>query len=230
MSELQRYARIATKMPREFVLLQGTGCRWGRCTFCDYHGDVSCDPFAVNSEVLSRVTGEFGVLDVINSGSCVELDDQTVQLIRQIVHEKRIHTLWFESHYLYRNELPAFAAQFEGVSVKFRAGVETFDGALRVSWKKGIPANVTPEDIAKYFSGACLLFGIEGQSFESVRRDIETALAHFEYFSLNAFVPNTTPTRRDNALIDRVSRELVPQIADNPRAEILLENTDLGVG
>ena len=34
---MERYSLIHTKLPREFVLLQGTGCRWGKCTFCDYH-------------------------------------------------------------------------------------------------------------------------------------------------------------------------------------------------
>ena len=29
---MDRYSLIYTKMPREFVLLQGTGCRWGKCT------------------------------------------------------------------------------------------------------------------------------------------------------------------------------------------------------
>ena len=47
---MERYALIHKVLPREFVLLQGTGCRWKRCTFCDYHGDVSDDPFAVNRE------------------------------------------------------------------------------------------------------------------------------------------------------------------------------------
>ena len=69
-----RYSLIKTKMPREFLLLQGTGCRWRQCTFCDYHSDVSADPFIVNRDVLAMVTGETGVLDIINSGSAMELD------------------------------------------------------------------------------------------------------------------------------------------------------------
>ena len=38
---MQRYSLIHTKLPREFVLLQGTGCRWRQCTFCDYHTDTT---------------------------------------------------------------------------------------------------------------------------------------------------------------------------------------------
>ena len=75
---MDRYALIHTKMPREFVLLQGTGCRWGKCTFCDYHSDTSDNPFAVNEPILRQVTGQYGVLDIINSGSAMELDEETI--------------------------------------------------------------------------------------------------------------------------------------------------------
>ena len=82
---MERYALIHSVLSREFVLLQGTGCRWKRCTFCDYHGDVSDNPFAVNNEVLTRVQGVYGVLDVINSGSAMELDAQTIEMIKEVV-------------------------------------------------------------------------------------------------------------------------------------------------
>ena len=147
---MDRYAVIHTVMPREFVLLQGQGCKWKQCTFCDYHTDVSEDPFSVNREVLAYVTGIYGVLDVINSGSAIELDGQTIKEIKRIVKEKNIHTLWFEAHYMYRHKLEKFAEQFDGVDVKFRCGIESFDGALRELWKKGVSSDVTVEDVAKY--------------------------------------------------------------------------------
>lgn len=102
---MERYSLIHSVLPREFVLLQGTGCRWKRCTFCDYHEDVSDDSFAVNRAVLAQVQGVYGVLDVINSGSAMELDEQTVEMIKKVVKEKKIHTLWFEAHYMYKNQL-----------------------------------------------------------------------------------------------------------------------------
>ena len=92
---MDRYALIHTKMPREFVLLQGAGCKWKKCTFCDYHEDVSSNPFAVNEPVLRQVTGQYGVLDVINSGSAMELDDKTIELIKEVVKEKQIQRLRF---------------------------------------------------------------------------------------------------------------------------------------
>ena len=86
---MDRYALIHTKMPREFVLLQGTGCRWRKCTFCDYHEDVSEHPFEINEPILRHVTGKYGVLDVINSGSVMELDVETIALIKEVVKEKK---------------------------------------------------------------------------------------------------------------------------------------------
>ena len=116
---MQRYSLIHTKLPREFVLLQGTGCRWRQCTFCDYHDDISTDPFSINRPVLELVTGVYGVLDIINSGSALELDEQTIALIQQVVRKQGIHTLWFEAHYMYRHRLAQFASLFPGVTVKF---------------------------------------------------------------------------------------------------------------
>ena len=191
---------IDTVMPREFVLLQGTGCRWRRCTFCDYHSDVSDDAFAVNEAVLDRVTGLYGVLDIINSGSAMELDERSISKIREVIADRNIHTVWFEAHYMYRRELESFAAQFAPAKVKFRCGVESFDPLLRRNWNKGIPVDVTPEDIASYFQGVCLLCCTEGDTKERILSDIATATELFEYFSVNIFCNNTTMVKRDDSL------------------------------
>ena len=223
-------------MPREFVLLQGTGCRWRRCEFCDYHSDVSDDPFEVNRQVLEQVTGEYGVLDVINSGSAFELDDRTIEMLQRIIVEKNIHTLWCEMHWMYRNRLEQFAQRIlDGVSnsqlsIKFRCGIETFEEELRKRWNKGVPEAVTAEDVARYFQGVCLLCCTEGETRKRIVRDIELARKHFEYFSVNVFCNNTTKIKRDQALVDWFVSEVYPTIKDDPRIEVLIDNTDLGVG
>ena len=227
---MERYALISTKMPREFVLLQGTGCRWKKCTFCDYHEDVSEHPFQVNAPILRQVTGQYGVLDVINSGSALELDEDTLSLIKEVVKEKHIHTLWFEAHYMYRKKLADFARQFAPARVKFRCGVETFDAGLRDTWKKGIPSSVTPEDVACYFQGVCLLCCTQGESKEHIIKDIDIAKKHFEYFSVNVFCNNTTSVQQDAELASWFAREVYPRIKDEEGIEVLMENTDLGVG
>lgn len=227
---MERYALISTKMPREFVLLQGIGCRWKKCTFCDYHEDVSEHPFQVNAPILRQVTGQYGVLDVINSGSALELDEDTLSLIKEVVKEKHIHTLWFEAHYMYRKKLADFARQFAPAQVKFRCGVETFDAGLRDTWKKGIPSSVTPEDLACYFQGVCLLCCTQGESKEHIIKDIDIAKKHFEYFSVNVFCNNTTSVQQDAELASWFAREVYPRIKDEEGIEVLMENTDLGVG
>ena len=227
---MDRYALIHTKMPREFVLLQGAGCKWKKCTFCDYHEDVSEHPFTMNEPVLRQVTGQYGVLDVINSGSVMELDSDTIALIKEVVKEKNIHMLWFEAHYMYRKKLALFAEQFAPVQVKFRCGVETFDADLRDTWKKGIPSSVTPEDVAKYFQGVCLLCCTQGESKEHIMKDIEIAQKHFEYFSVNVFCNNSTQVKQDKELAQWFAREVYPKIKDEEGIEVLMENTDLGVG
>lgn len=227
---MDRYSLIHTKMPREFVLLQGQGCRWRGCTFCNYHEDVSDSPFEVNREVLSRVTGVYGVLDVINSGSAMELDNRTIELIKEVVANKGIHTLWFEAHYMYRNRLEDFAAQFAPAKVKFRCGIESFDARQRHGWNKGVPECVTPEDVAEHFQGVCLLCCTDGDTRERIATDIQTACNLFEYFSVNLFCNNGTPVRRDDELASWFVNEMYPKIKDDPRIEVLIENTDLGVG
>ena len=227
---MERYALIHSVLTREFVLLQGTGCRWKRCTFCDYHGDVSDDPFAVNRDVLAQVQGVYGVLDVINSGSAMELDKQTLEMIKQVVKEKKIHTLWFEAHYMYKNQLAKFAEQFDGVEVKFRCGVESFDGKLREQWKKGIAASVTAEEVAMCFQGVCLLCCTNGDSQERILRDISLAEQYFEYASVNVFCENTTAIKRDEELVKWFVDEVYPMLKQSKKIEILINNTDLGVG
>jgi hypothetical protein len=114
--------------------------------------------------------------------------------------------------------------------VKFRCGVESFDGKLREQWKKGIASNVTPEDVAKYFQGVCLLCCTEGDSKERILRDIELAKQYFEYASVNVFCENTTAVKRDDELAKWFIEEVYPKLKQSDKIEVLLENTDLGVG
>ena len=227
---MDRYAIIDSHMPREFVLLQGKGCRWAQCSFCDYYQDRDIDPFKTNQQVLKQVTGQFGILDVINSGSALELDEQTLDMIADLIHEKQIHTLWFEAHYMYRFQLAKFASRFAPATVKFRCGIETFDPELRKKWNKGIPMNVTPDDVARYFQGVCLLCCTKGETKEHIIQDIRIAEQYFEYFSINLFCNNSTSTERDDTLAQWFEKEVYPTVKDNPHVEVLMNNTDLGVG
>ena len=227
---MHRYSIIEKGLSREFLLLQGKGCKWKKCTFCDYHKDTSEDPYAINREILSMVSGKYGVLDIINSGSCFELDEKTISLIQDVVRKKDIHTLWFEAHWMYRSRLKEFASLFPQACVKFRVGVESFNGALRNKWNKGIEESVSAEEIASYFNGCCLLVGLKGETREDIKRDIELAEKYFEYYSVNLFCPNSTAEELDEELAIFVKKEIAPALLKSEKAEVLIENTDLGVG
>lgn len=225
-----RYSKITEKFPREFILIQGKGCFWKKCKFCDYFEDVSKDSFELNSSVIEQVTGEFGILDVINSGSAMELDTKTIELLINKVKEKKIREIWFEAHWAYRNKLKDFAKKFDGISVKFRTGIETFNTNMRNYWNKGIPENISAKEVSDYFQSVNLLIGVEGQTFDDIVKDIRLADTYFERYIINVFVKNSTSIRPDNNLIRRFLNEVYPNIKNNPKVEILIENTDLGVG
>ena len=84
---MDRYSKITNKNQREIVLLKAFPCIWGKCRFCDYIEDNSNqkdEMIRLNHEILSQVTGEFGVLEVINSGSCFELPKETLEEILRL--------------------------------------------------------------------------------------------------------------------------------------------------
>ena len=232
---MERYSIIPDKNPREIVLLRGSGCRWRQCTFCDYHLDSSTDEAAnnlINFAVLDRVTGIYHHLEVINSGSFPELGEACIQKIEQVCQKKDIHLLHFECHYLYRKAIPALRKRFAkiGVELKIKIGVETFDADYRENiMKKGI-RQTDPAKIAEDFNECCLLFDWTGQTVSSMRHDIETGLAHFERVCVNIMVPNTTCVMPDTEVIAAFRKEIYPDYIQNPRVDILLENTDFGVG
>lgn len=233
--ELERYSIITEKNPREIVLLRGKGCAFRKCRFCDYHTDFSTDQSAnyqLNQSVLSKVTGQFHRLEVINSGSYVDLDSKTMQCIKKLCVEKSITHLHFESHWMYKDSIAALKDEFShlGVTVHIKIGVETFDYLFRESYLvKGIP-DVKPEEIAAYFDDVCLLQGLPGQSVVSMERDIETGLTYFDRVCINIMVENKTPIKPDPNTIRTFVDELMPRYHDNPRVDILLHNTDFGVG
>lgn len=230
---MERYSKILEKQQREIVLLRGSGCIYRKCAFCDYHLDRCADQnanFTLNRQVLSQVTGEFGNLEVINSGSVFELDPQTLALIKDICRKKGISVLHFESHYLYKNQIPALRQEFSGFSLKMKLGLETFDYNLREKrMKKGIPEQ-NPEIISTGFQEANFLFGIKGQDLSSMERDIVLGLTYFERICINMMCPNTTPVKPDPEVISLFLKEIYPKYMDNERIDILVQNTDFGVG
>ena len=232
---MQRYSVISEKNPREILLLRGKGCRYRRCAFCDYHEDSSCNTqenLAINKNALNQVKGTYKRLEVVNSGSFCELDSETIEAILQTCIEKKITTVHFECHYLYRKQITALREKFAkvGVEVKMKIGVETFDSAYREqTMLKGIK-ETDPTKISEYFDECCLLFGLPNQTSESMKNDIEIGLKYFERICVNIMVENTAPLQPSNEVREIFMKEIYPIYKDNPRIDILLHNTDFGVG
>ncbi len=273
---MQRYGVIREKRPREIVLLRTTGCAYRKCAFCDYHLDRSPDTdanLALNRSVLDRVTGEFGEIEILDSGSVFDFDEPTLELIRQVCRERGIKVIHFESHYLYRDRIPALRAAFSDFDLKLKLGLETFDADLRervlrkgivrgdaprgsegttgdggllgaclrdvggcaaASNEGGFVAAPVPETdpavIAEHFDEANFLFGLTGQTRASMERDVELGLEHFERICVNVMCANSTKIRPDEAVVAEFMEHLYPRLRDDLRADVLVENTDFGVG
>ena len=230
---MDRYSKITEKQSREIVLLRGRGCAFPTCAFCDYHDDKCSDDqanFKLNKQVLDCVTGEFGEIEVINSGSVFELDRQTRAYLAEICADCGISTIHFEAHYNYRNRLDALREEFNPFNLKMKIGIETFDAPFRENvLHKGI-AETDPAKICRGFQEGNFLFGITGQTQASMERDIELGLAHLERICLNIMTENTTSIKPDAQVIRVFVENIMPRYRDNQRVDILLNNTDFGVG
>lgn len=228
-----RYNKIENKHKREIVLLKSFPCKYGKCSFCNYIEDNSIDENEINRvnlEVLKEITGEYGVLEVINSGSVFELPKQTLAEIKKIVIEKNIKTLYFEIYYGYTKRLNEIRNYFEGIDIRFRMGLETFDNEYRI---KGYNKNFTLNEnqlieLGKEVYSVCLLICTKGQTKEMIKRDIELGLKYFKGITINIFIDNGTIVKRDNELV-KWFIENYSYLINDERVELLIDNKDLGV-
>lgn len=228
---MDRYNKITNKNKREIVLLKALPCIWGKCAFCDYIDDNGNDIDEINKlnkEVLDNITGEFGVLEVINSGSCFEIPKESLNYIKEIIEKKNIRKLFLESHWCYKNRLQEIR-DFFGIEIVFKIGVETFDNFFRniVLNKNANFKNV--DEVKEHFQSVCLLVGIEGQTKEMIKKDINLVLENFKYATINVFVNNSTNIKRDEGLVKWFINEY-KYLEEYDTIEVLYNNTDFGVG
>ena len=132
---LVRYSVITDKNPREIVLLRGSGCRYKKCRFCDYHLDFSRNEkenFELNKGILSKVTGIYQSLEVINSGSFPELDIETMKEIENVCVRKGITQLRFEVHWMYHTHVKKWNEHIKvkGSTLRIKMGQHTIEHAI----------------------------------------------------------------------------------------------------
>lgn len=202
---VDRYCVTDDKLKREVVLLKSRFCKWRKCTFCDYWADGSMDRDildSVNHAELDKVTGETGVLEIINSGSIFELPKPHIERIKQIIIEKKIHTFIYETHYMYHKQVKQFNQQFEVEKVIVKTGLETYNDEFREKvLNKGFTAELDVEMFHKHFNGVNLLVGIQGQTIEMVEHDLKLATKNMDLVLVNIFTENAQQVSIDNQLI-----------------------------
>ena len=228
---MERYSRIENKCKREIVLLKARPCAWSRCTFCDYIEDNSTcheEMVRINEEVLSHVTGEYGVLEVIDSASIFELPQETLQQIKQIIQEKNIHTLFVESHWIYRHRIEEIK-DFFGIPMIIKIGVETFDDDFRNLILNKNATFQSIEELKQYFDSPCLMVGIQGQTKDMIQKDIELLTKYFQHGTINIYRNNSTPIKRDDTLVQWFMQNYA-YLQNDVRYDFLCEPTDFGVG
>ncbi|AIT09778.1 radical SAM protein [Candidatus Francisella endociliophora] len=230
---MDRYSKITDvhKYKREIVLLKSRPCAYGKCTFCDYILDNSKDIDeinAINFEVLKKITGEFGILEIINSGNIFELPQATKNRIKEVVKEKNIQLLFVEAHWMYKDHLHKIKDLFE-TEIFIKTGLESFDTNFREKvLNKGFYHD-SPDQLSQLFDSVCLLIGVQGQTKEIIKNDIEIAKKYFNHTTLNLYVNNSTSIKADENLKKWFLKEY-KDLFDNLQFEILVDNTDFGVG
>ena len=226
-----RYNRVEGKFAREITLLKSFPCVYGKCKFCNSTNESEIN--SVNFEVLKEVSGDLGVLEVINSGSVFELPRKTLEKIREIVYEKDIKILYFEIFYSYLprlNEIVDFFNEKKKVEIRFRTGIESFDNDYRrnVYGKNIILDEKKIKELSEKIYSVCLLIATKGQTQEMIRKDIEIGLKYFKAITVNVFDDNGTEVKSDPELVRWFEIEM-RDLFDNDRVEILMNNRELGV-
>lgn len=232
---MERYSKIVNKDKREIVLLIGNGCKWSKCKFCNYHLDRNKDEkeqYKINDEVLAKVTGEFGVLEAINSGSIFELNEKSFIKLLEVCKQKEIKRLIIESYYMYKSRIINLREKCSklGIILQVKGGVETFDADFRENvLNKGF-GYPTLEDLQEVFDIVNLLVGVKGQTFEQIEDDIKIGIKNFDRVCVNLYKEMDDIMTANEELKRKFMQEIYPLYRNFDNVDILVENTDFGVG
>ena len=85
------------------------------------------------------------------------------------------------------------------------------------------------EEILEDFDSPCLMVGIQGQTKEMIRKDIEILTKYFDHGTINIYRNNSTPIKRDEELIKWFDEEY-HDLKNDKKYDYLGIPTDFGVG
>jgi len=129
---------------------------------------------------------------------------------------------------LYKNRIKDLRKRL-GIEVIVKTGIETFDQGMR---NEILNKNVhfdSIEEILENFDSPCLMIGIQGQTKEMIRKDIEILTKYFNHGTINIYRNNSTSIKRDENLIKWFYQEY-SFLKDDDRYDYLDNPTDFGVG
>lgn len=106
----------------------------------------------------------------------------------------------FEAHYIFKHRLHEIREFFE-CEILFKTGIESFDYDFRENVLNKNAKFHDVKEVSDYFDSACLMVGIKGQTKEMIERDIEIGLSNFKWITINIFINNSTPIKRDDELV-----------------------------
>lgn len=117
-----------------------------------------------------------------------------------------------------------------GIVLQVKGGVETFDADFREKiLNKGF-GYPTLSDLQEVFDIVNLLVGVEGQTIEQVEENIKIGMENFDRVCVNLYkeMDDIMPANED--LKRKFMQEVYPLYKDFENVDILVENTDFGVG
>ena len=129
---------------------------------------------------------------------------------------------------MYKNRIKDLRKRL-GIEVIVKTGIETFDQGMR---NEILNKNVhfdSIEEILENFDSPCLMIGIQGQTKEMIRKDIEILTKYFNHGTINIYRNNSTSIKRDENLIKWFYQEY-SFLKDDDRYDYLDNPTDFGVG
>ena len=149
-------------------------------------------------------------------------------MIKQTIDEHEFKKLFAEAHWIYREHLHKMRQRFE-IDMMFKTGVESFDYDFREKvLKKGAPFK-SVDELKQYFDSACIMVGVQGQTKDMIKRDIDIVLNQFDHATVNVYCENTTIIKPDPKLKEWFLDEY-KWLDDVKHLEVLWNNTDFGVG
>ena len=164
--------------------------------------------------------------------SIFELNKRSFGKLLEVCIKKNVKRLIIESHYMYKKQIEELRNKCKELNIQLqvKGGVETFNADFREKvLNKGF-GYPTIEELKKVFDVVNLLVGVQGQTIEQIENDINIGIQNFDRVCVNVYKEMDDIMPADEELKSRFIKEIYSKYKDYENVDILIENTDFGVG